>query len=125
MKEIKESISGLRGRCQAEKYYSSTRGAESERIGLEAWKAAFVRLQDAYVSACDQIKHGEGPQAKGRLEDVLRELADHAMNVLHLHREQKDLERYRQCENLARSSSGMKCSIQLQAELIKDACLRK
>ncbi|HDQ40487.1 MAG TPA: hypothetical protein ENN39_05585 [Desulfonatronum sp.] len=100
------------------------RDAESERIGLEAWKAAFVRLQDAYVSACGLIKQGGRPQATGRLEDDLRELADHAMNVLHLFREQKELERLRYCENLAWFSSGIKCSIQIQAELIKDACLR-
>lgn len=119
-----ENSSRALGRCRPEKNYSSMHGAESERIGLETWKAAFVRLQDAYVLACDQIKHNDGPQARSRLKDTLRELADHAMNVLHLHREQVELERYRHSENLACSSSGSKCSIQLQAELIKDACIR-
>jgi len=36
---------------------------ESEKIGVPAWKGAFIRLQDKYSRACNLIR-GQSPMVK-------------------------------------------------------------
>jgi len=55
---------------------------EAEKIGIPAWKGAFVRLQDKYTRACNLIA-GKEPKVKDeRLEDTLLDLANYAVIVL-------------------------------------------
>ena len=57
---------------------------ESERIGVSAWKGAFIRLQDKYSRACNLIKNGEENRKvlDEKLEDTLLDLANYAVIVL-------------------------------------------
>lgn len=55
---------------------------ESERIGIEGWKGAFIRLQDKYTRACNLI-HGREAQVKDeKLEDTLLDLANYSVIVV-------------------------------------------
>ena len=55
---------------------------ESERIGIPAWKGAFVRLQDKYTRACNLIKGKEAFVKDETLKDTLIDLANYAVIVL-------------------------------------------
>ncbi len=55
---------------------------ESEKIGLPAWKGAFVRLQDKYSRACNLIAGKEAKVKDEKLEDTLLDLANYAVIVL-------------------------------------------
>ena len=55
---------------------------ESEKIGIPAWKGAFVRLQDKYTRACNLISGKEAKVKDEKLEDTLLDLANYAVIVL-------------------------------------------
>lgn len=56
--------------------------AESEKVGVEDWKGAFVRLQDKYTRACNLIRGKEQKVKDEALEDTLLDLANYAVIVL-------------------------------------------
>ena len=56
---------------------------ESEKIGIPAWKGAFVRLTDKYVRAQNLIaRDGQAKVLDEKLEDTLLDLANYAVIVL-------------------------------------------
>jgi len=57
---------------------------ESEKIGVPAWKGAYIRLQDKYSRLCNLILGKEAKVAEERLEDTLLDLANYAVIVLAL-----------------------------------------
>ncbi len=61
---------------------------ESEKIGIPAWKGAFVRLQDKYTRACNLIAGKEAKVLDEKLEDTLLDLANYAVIVLCLLKDQ-------------------------------------
>ena len=61
---------------------------ESEKIGIPAWKGAFVRLQDKYTRACNLVRGREAMVRDETLEDTLLDLANYAAIVLCLLKEQ-------------------------------------
>jgi len=55
---------------------------ESERIGVNDWKGAFIRLQDKYSRCCNLIKKKEAHAVKTEtLDDTLIDLANYAIIV--------------------------------------------
>ena len=56
--------------------------AESEKVGVPAWKGAFIRLQDKYTRACNLIRGKEQMVADEKLEDTLLDLANYAVIIL-------------------------------------------
>jgi hypothetical protein len=65
--------------------------AESERVGVEAWRGAFVRLQDKYMRCCNLIaRDGESMVLDEKLEDTLLDLANYAVIVLCLLKDEDD-----------------------------------
>lgn len=55
---------------------------ESERIGVEPFKACFIRLQDKYSRACNLISGMEASVQDETLEDTLVDLANYAILTL-------------------------------------------
>lgn len=60
--------------------------SESERVGVEAWKGAFIRLQDKYTRACNLIRGKDQMVKNETLSDTLLDLANYAVIVLCLRR---------------------------------------
>lgn len=60
--------------------------SESERVGVEPWRGAFVRLQDKYTRCCNLIRGKEQMVKNEALEDTLLDLANYAVIVLCLRR---------------------------------------
>lgn len=58
---------------------------EAERIGIEGWRGAFVRLQDKYTRACNLIYGKKAKVEDEKLEDTLLDLANYAVIVLCFH----------------------------------------
>ncbi len=56
--------------------------AESEKIGIPAWKGAFVRLQDKMTRAVNIIGGKEIQVLDEKLEDTLLDLSVYAVIVL-------------------------------------------
>lgn len=56
--------------------------SESEKIGIPAWKGAFVRLQDKYTRATNIIGGKEIKVLDEKLEDTLLDLANYAVIVM-------------------------------------------
>ena len=64
--------------------------AESEKVGIPAWKGAFVRLQDKYTRAANLIaRDGQAKVLDEKLEDTLLDLANYAVIVLCLLEDEK------------------------------------
>lgn len=55
---------------------------ESERIGVEPFKACFIRLQDKYSRACNLIAGIEAAVRDETLEDTLVDMANYAILTL-------------------------------------------
>lgn len=65
---------------------------ESEKVGVPAWKGAFIRLQDKYTRACNLIARDEQAAVEDeKLDDTLLDLANYAVIVMCL-RKQQELE---------------------------------
>jgi len=60
--------------------------AESEKVGVPAWKGAFIRLQDKYTRSCNLIGGKEARVLDEKLEDTLLDMANYAVIVLCLMR---------------------------------------
>jgi hypothetical protein len=63
--------------------------SEATRIGVPAWKGAFVRLQDKYTRACNLISGRESQVKDESLEDTLMDLANYSAIVLCLLRRER------------------------------------
>ena len=55
---------------------------EAERIGVPAWKGAFIRLTDKFTRACNLIKGKDQMVKDESLEDTLLDLANYAVIVM-------------------------------------------
>jgi len=62
---------------------------ESEKLGIPAWVGAFVRLQDKYARACNLIRSSVAVVEDETLEDTLIDLANYAVIVLCLLKEER------------------------------------
>ena len=60
---------------------------EAERIGVPAWKGAFIRLTDKFTRACNLIKGKDQMVKDESLEDTLIDLANYSVIVLCLLKE--------------------------------------
>lgn len=65
---------------------------ESEKIGIPAYKAAFIRAQDKYSRATTLIYGKESQVEDEKLEDTLLDLANYAIIVLTLLEREKSAE---------------------------------
>lgn len=63
---------------------------EAERVGVEAWKGAFIRLQDKYARCCNLISGTEQKVEDEKLEDTLMDLAIYSVIVLCLREQRKE-----------------------------------
>lgn len=57
---------------------------ESERVGVEPWRGAFVRLMDKYTRCCNLMYRHEAQVEDEKLEDTLLDLANYAVITLTL-----------------------------------------
>jgi len=55
---------------------------ESQKVGVQAWKGAFIRLQDKYSRACSLIGGTKAKVKDEKLEDTLLDLANYAVITL-------------------------------------------
>ncbi len=68
---------------------SFTNFLESEKVGVPPWKGAFIRLQDKYSRCCTLIGGHEAQVEDERLEDTLLDMANYAVIVLCLLKQQE------------------------------------